>query len=353
MLARRIRSVGGGTFTQTGELFDTFDGVPWVKYAGNPVLTKGAAGSWDSLGLRDPNMMIESNGYMAIEGGLMVMYYSGYKSAAPHYERQIGRATSPDGITWTKYASNPVLGPGAGGTWDEFGVQAANVIKRGVGDYIMIYSGVDDDWSDADSWGIGIATSADGLSWTRSVGNPVLDKTDFTGITGNNILSFPYMIQLLDGTYFMACGATFGAGDVFQIYGATSNDGLTWTAINSGNPILTPGGGGWDTDNIEGPRLYELGANQYVMSYHGDPGGANDGAMKLHLAYSTNKTSWTRYASNAVMEPGAGTWDDFRVENMVMAKDDLWGGRIRMWYSGAPTIDGEDESAIGYATCDQ
>lgn len=310
-------------------------------------MTKGAGGAWDSLGLRDPRLMIDLSGNLVTESGNLIMYFSGYKSAVPHYERAIGRAVSADGISWTKYVSNPVLQKGTSGQWDDFGVQLGNVIKRGTNDYIMFYSGVNAAWT---AWGIGIATSADGITWTKYGSNPVLEHTDFN-VAGNNIISFPYVIKASNGTWYMVLSGTHGT-DFFGIFAASSSDGLTWTPLNSENRVMAPTAGAWDDDNIEVAQLMETGG-QFVMIYNGNDNSAT-GQHKMGIASSADMISWVKSLNNPFFSPGSGgAWDDHRVERMFIAKEDFGIGSIRAWYCGAPSADGESDSAIGYATSSQ
>jgi len=340
-------------------IFDTLRGGPWIRYEGNPIMELGAEGSWEDNGIRDSNLMIDPDGYLATDDGNYRMYYSGYKNTGEtHWRRGIGLATSPDGITWTKYGSNPILTKGAAGSWDEYGVQAANVIKRGANDYIMIYSGVDDDWSDEDSWGIGIATSNNGINWTKYAGNPVLIAADFIGIAGNNILTFPYMIQLSDGSYAMTAGATYYTdplyGDAFQTYAAVSEDGLTWTPLNGGNAVFTPTGEEFDSNNIEYARLYEIQENKYLITYHGDPAGVMNNRMEIGLATSIDLINWVRYGVRPIFSFGSGDeWDDFSIGNGVLAKDDFGTDTLRMWYGGVSEPNISEGEGFGYATSDQ
>jgi predicted GH43/DUF377 family glycosyl hydrolase len=65
---------------------------PWTVHP-EPVLSPGPDGAWDDSGITAPRVFREGDGY--------VMYYSG--SGGDFGDAAIGRATSPDGITWTKH----------------------------------------------------------------------------------------------------------------------------------------------------------------------------------------------------------------------------------------------------------
>jgi hypothetical protein len=82
---------------------------------------------------------------------------------------RIGYATSPDGISWTRYPGNPVLDRSSSGGWDDRTVWAPTVSKEG-GTYRMWCVGYD-----GSVQRIGYATSPDGANWTSYSGNPVLD----------------------------------------------------------------------------------------------------------------------------------------------------------------------------------
>src|SRR5262249_40891444 len=76
------------------------DGTHWYAYTKNPVLTTGAAA-------------FESNGAVyagvVFDGVQYRMYYTGINGCCT---TAIGLATSPDGVTWTRYAGNPIVTPG-------------------------------------------------------------------------------------------------------------------------------------------------------------------------------------------------------------------------------------------------
>ena len=135
------------------------DGVSWTRVG--IVLPNGGAGEWDAATLGWPMVIKDGAGYL--------MWYCGSNGTVSG----IGYATSPDGITWTKYPGNPVLSPAASG-WDSVSVGCPSVMK--VGRYFrMYYVG-----SAAGTNALGEAESGDGISWTRSPNNPILSPTPAT-----------------------------------------------------------------------------------------------------------------------------------------------------------------------------
>jgi hypothetical protein len=75
---------------------------PYTPYASNPVLTKGSAGTWDAgwVGKRD----------IFSYGGTFVMFYEGDPGPGLGINQtQMGFATSPDLISWTKDSANPIF----------------------------------------------------------------------------------------------------------------------------------------------------------------------------------------------------------------------------------------------------
>jgi len=97
------------------------------------VLGPGPAGSWEADKVGRPSVLYENGTYQ--------MWYDGAANGARH----VGYATSTDGVTWTRYAGNPVL-KNAG---------AVDVKKIG-GVYVMLREG-----GDGTYW----ATSPDGTCW--------------------------------------------------------------------------------------------------------------------------------------------------------------------------------------------
>ncbi len=106
------------------------DGINWTKHASNPVLEVGPAGSWDSDLIWTPDVHFDGTTYH--------MWYNGFNPSAA----RIGHATSPDGIQWTKNPANPIINPGAEGTWESREAGHPRVLSEGNA-WRMWYIGVD------------------------------------------------------------------------------------------------------------------------------------------------------------------------------------------------------------------
>ena len=132
--------------------------TPWTKDPANPVLEAGNPGEWDQGGVL--------SGAVLFDGAIYHMWYAGIRTQWPDVD--IGYATSPDGVTWTKYAGNPVLWP-LGYGWDGYGMTNPAVVFDGT--YHMWYTGY------GSVVQIGHASSPDGVNWVRQPADaPVLER---------------------------------------------------------------------------------------------------------------------------------------------------------------------------------
>ena len=210
------------------------DGVAWTKYPQNPIMS-GTTGQWDGGSVNDEWVLYESGQYKMWYGGQTIV--GGNVTAY-----QIGYATSPDGIHWTKYAGNPVLTQGPSGTWDDRYVHIPTVIRNG-SSYVMYYSGTSTKTS-IHEVSLGMATSPDGVHWTRS-GPLALAKSGSGWDTYQRVSD----VVRVSGGYLMAYG---GAPTLFpgpspkvKIGFASSSDGTNWTPYPD-NPVIVGGSGTWD-----------------------------------------------------------------------------------------------------------
>jgi hypothetical protein len=289
----------------------------WSKSASNPVLTPSTSG-WD-------NGLVASPSVIKV-GGAYMMYYEGQDTTS--YTWHIGLATSSDGITWTKSSSNPVLSPGASGNWDSFEVRYPSVHYDG-STYRMWYwgrSGIDN------AAMIGLATSSDGVTWTKH-SSAVLGTDGYSSYIPGSVIKS-------DGTFVMWLKTQ--GGDMLR---ATSSDGITWSSpatvisdqsLKSGPSVILDDGvyrawfGKWDT---------------------GDNGGfagtvSNEARMDIGYAYSSDGITWTQYTNSAascsfcvtsdniiasLSHGAAGAWDRPGVGQPSVLKD---GSSYKMWYTG-------------------
>lgn len=86
-------------------LYTSTDGITWT--GGSTVFSAGTAGQWDDgfIFYFSPFFIDVAGTYGA--AGTWYAYYSGNHS--PLTTWHTGMATSPDGVTWTRYAGNPII----------------------------------------------------------------------------------------------------------------------------------------------------------------------------------------------------------------------------------------------------
>jgi hypothetical protein len=195
------------------------------------------------------------------------------------YMTSIGYATSSDGVTWTKYDENPVFTPSGGASFDSVSVAFPSVVKSG-SQYLMYYRG----WDGSQST-IGLATSPNGVSWTRYSGT-------YTRILGNN----PSVI-FLNNEWRMYYRN--GISTTSRISVATSSDGFTWSTLET-DIVKIPAG---FVDAYAPTVMFSDG----VFSMWFDAGTGTGSGNQLFYASSTDGLEWTVYPDNplpGVSDPG-------------------------------------------------
>jgi hypothetical protein len=108
--------------------------------------------------------------------------------------------TSRDGEHWIPYAGNPVLEPQPG-AWDEQILEQATAYLSGR--YWLWYSGYRNPLAPTISIAIGVATSQDGIHWTKHPANPVI-KPGPSGAWNDLSVLAPDVIEETDGSLLMA-----------------------------------------------------------------------------------------------------------------------------------------------------
>ncbi len=218
------------------------DGIHWNHPVQNPIINPGAYGTWDSWAVH-PGAVFKD------DDNVYKMYYYGYSDQYDQWH--IGLATSVDGINWVKYPQPIVMGTSG---W-EYQIGSSSIIKRN-GIYCLYYFG-----RTAPNYRIGLATSTDGINFTKFAGNPILSNTVSWEGTG---VIYPAVIQdgsILKMIYTNSTGSGFGL--------ATSSDGIEWTKANN-NPFFTVSNTSnhWAISKIAFPFWLKL-QNEWRIYYSG------------------------------------------------------------------------------------
>lgn len=234
------------------------DGINWMKYANNPILTPNPTG-FEEDGLFEPVVIFDGTRYQ--------MWYDGSSQSESVFAT--GYATSPDGLNWTKHSGNPVLQGGPAGSWDDQGAFPSTVRFDG-GTYRMWYNGFDGEVAR-----FGHATSSDGIHWSKYLGNPILDIS--SAGAWDSFLWLPDVH--FDGTTYQMWYSGFGPSSA-SIGHATSADGLNWTK-SPANPIINSGASGtWESGGAGDPRVLFDG-NTRKMWYIGA-----DDQINIRIGYA-------------------------------------------------------------------
>ncbi len=307
----------------------------WIRYYKNPIFQPGPPGSWEEI-----SADCQTVGYFKGQ------YWLWYVGTPRNLDCQLGLATSPDGINWTRHPDNPILKLGPAGAWDDGILICQHILYDKVRDlFEMWYVG----GGTSGEFGLGYATSSDGAHWTKYAGNPVMVPTQpweiGAVIEGQTLLK-------MDGLYKMWYGAIVIGSDVSHIGYATSPDGIHWTK-HPANPLISPAGGTpleWDGYSVDTPDVHYDG-RLYHMYYRGWR--QKSGISYIGLATSPDGVVWTRHAENPVFVTGTipGSWDSWQIYRSRVFWADGGGDRPsaamdRMWFTGR---DQTFKSQIGLA----
>ncbi len=116
------------------------------------------------------------------------------------------------------------------------------------------------------------------------------------------------------GTWYLFFNAT---GDVAAVtaerigYATASSLAGPWTVDDVNSPVLSPGGmGAWDVTNVGDPSVYQQADGSWIMGYYG----SSPSGASDGIAFTSSADfplNWTKFSGNPVLAAGAsGTFDD-------------------------------------------
>ncbi len=209
------------------------NGKSWTEVGELPTLSTNASHPW---------IVYDAGGF----GGSGVFYKIWYWDTSKIYgpAKSIAYAESTDGVSWTN-KQNVFGGTGVGGDWNRGSYGPATVLYNSLASnsgtdpldysYAMYYDGTSGGTEE-----IGLASSTDGISWTRYGTDPVLPNGD--PLDWDSTHNYPATVILADGKYRMWFSGGAGASNRGIGY-AESDDGISWTK-STNNPIVALGGYG-------------------------------------------------------------------------------------------------------------
>ena len=177
------------------------DLVVWQRH--EPVVPRGARGSWDEFKVLAPHIVQKD--------GIYYMFYTGLNCPHPEWKRnhsleRIGLATSQDLFNWEKHPNNPIVTPGDWAMWGEpkppgnvrmsAGRDSMVFFDNRKNVYIMYYTATMKDGRAC----IGTATSNNLLDWQDN--GPTYIEDDMT----YNRCESPYLCQEGDRYYLFYSG---------------------------------------------------------------------------------------------------------------------------------------------------
>ncbi len=229
----------GGVIYHDGLFHSFYNGIEtWPAHVRVGYATSSDGRSWDKQsedwlftgeGLDWTGTSLFVHDVIILDDGTWAAYFSTASSSTNFASGVIGMATAPAATgPWT-VRSDPVVEHGPDGAWDSDGVVDPSVVR--VGDELWMYY----DGNIAGSRAIGLATSTDGVEWTKyddpateAVGDPLLTAGS-DGEWDENGVYDPQVVITDEGfvmSYFARSPGT--SAPVYEAGLAYSNDGLVW-----------------------------------------------------------------------------------------------------------------------------
>jgi predicted GH43/DUF377 family glycosyl hydrolase len=220
------------------------DGLSWQKQG--RVLSPDPAG-WEGA-------YIAANGSAAHDGQRFLYWYQAGERGAT----RIAFASSSDGKDWRKHPE-PVLWPGATGTWDEAAVGDPYVFSCS-GIHYLFYLGQNRRGLQR----LGVARSSDGIHWQKSSQNPILEVGP-PGSFDEKGLGEPAVFHA--GQFYMLYAGR-DSGERRRIAWARSRNGVDWE--KTAGAALFNGPEPWNAAVVCDPSILRLDHRWWVWFGGGD-----------------------------------------------------------------------------------
>lgn len=221
---------------------------------------------------------------------------------------------------------NAIVTNGGSSAWDS-NLRFMSALKVGSTYYLFYTGGTGWDYAH-----VGLATSSDGITWTKHSSNPIFRCRSHSGDTDKSYAN-PYVYH--DGiSFYMFYSVWQGSGTGWEIHLATSNNGVSWSK-HSSNPIL---------DNSLNPNAWEYqlqtasimkDGNTYRLYYYGH---AQGGTFYLAMATSNDLKTWTEYANNPMRKGDTNGWEYWLTTYGTIEMID---GTYRIWSSSGANPGGK------------
>lgn len=317
LLKMEVENDDGHTFRSlqyTGTDYDPYFSYSYSELQNgtvSPLLTKDAVNS--------PLLSGSYFGSVVYNSSSLVLFHPVISDGDIH------RATSSNGLTWADTGS---VVQGAGGA----GIDVCSAWKESDTWYMLYRS---NEWGGDKS--IGLATSADGITWTKEATNPVIEHGDIGAWCIGDI--DPWGIIKVGATYYL------WVNDVDEVPRQTglmtSTDLINWTP-DANNPIF-------DNGRYCGMPI-KYGSNYYMFMCYtpkGNVNGANPSAYRIELYKDSDPRflSTSREYLGIVMLGGEnGEWDDDYLDTPSILTEtiqrdtfplgDAENGKLWMYYTG-------------------
>jgi predicted GH43/DUF377 family glycosyl hydrolase len=290
----------------------------WTYYSEDPVLSMDPLVEWGAYG--QPNVLIHND--------TIKMWFAVAETTPtdPVSRGRIHYAWSLDGYTFTKYENNPVLDVGSEGEWDYQWLDTPGILWDGTGFKLYYYG--DSLYHDVkDYTAIGLATSDDGINWTKQ--GKVLEMGGVDDWDGHHVelpeLYFDSEIGLYAMLYTGINRSNYPDAGFLRIGLALSYDGYDWMKYEN-NPVMNIGTyPSFNDIGVGGPSIIETDGI-FEMWYTGiqayeEPINSWD-SLKVGYAISLNGTSWIQYPTNPVIQAEEGDSTVFWAFDVIWDESD-------------------------------
>ena len=298
--------------------------IAWTKYADNPVV-KSTNPISEFFAIGQPTCLLEND-------TIKMWYVAG---GLPYLTSRLLYAWSADGISWTKYGNGVAVMPaGDSGAWDIW-IDTPEILHDTAG-YKLYYFGDTlaggSDKLPSHRASIGVATSSDGINWTKFPGNPVLTHGSDTEWDRSWIESPAVLWDSSTGTYMMWYSGVDTLTWRICIGLATSPDGFVWTKY-AGNPVLQPGpSGSYDDMWVSVPAVIKV-EGQYHMWYSGYSSRSGFSNLTMNYATSSDGIHWAKFSGNPLFDTHTSPYSAAVDSAGPWAPDVIFDGSLfKMWY---------------------